>query len=203
MADAGTYPDAWKEVALVSVIPQLGTAQSFATMTEDITAMDFGDKDIEGLANVKGGRIAKFTPQGDESVTLKLYPITASLASATIATATGVVQWMHPQNGGDETMPIIVDNTLNRNKHGIIILWSEALPNEATTLPAASKTAYRIQVRNAYMTGYKPSFDDKTLSAEVTFKWTPFDKAGDANKREESTSGSAQLAATMTGATSF
>ena len=55
------------------------------------------------------------------------------------------------------------------------------------------------------MTRYVPSFDDKIKSAEVTFKWAPFDKSGSANKREESTQNSATgaLPAAITTATSF
>lgn len=203
MAAAGTYPDAWKEVCLISILPGSGTFQCFATLTEDITAMDWGDKDIEGIATIKGGRIAKFTPQGDESITLKVYPITALHSESGVGTATGVAQWFNPPTSDDASMPIVVDNTLNRDKHGIVILWAETLPGSATTVPASSKTAYRIQIRNAYMTSYKPSFDDKTFSAEITLKWTPFDKDGGANKREESTDGSVDLATAMTTSTAF
>jgi len=38
--------------------------------------------------------------------------------------------------------------------------------------------------------------DDKNLSAEITFKWAPFDKDGNSNKKEESTISTAIPAAT-------
>ena len=195
---AGTYPDAWKELCLIGLIPEGGSEIQWAGFTEDITAMDWGEKDIEGMPLLNGGRVAKFTPMTDESMTLKIYDINAKDAVAESA-----VQAFHKQSTADTTEPISVDNTIPRQKFGIILLWSNALGATAGALPAAGENSYRIQVINAYMTKYTPSFDDKIKSAEVMFKWTPFAKDGSANKREESTDGSVQLAAAITTATSF
>ena len=38
---------------------------------------DVGEKDIEGLALVNGGRVTKHTPEGDSSVTFEVYPMEA------------------------------------------------------------------------------------------------------------------------------
>lgn len=198
MTATGTLPDSWQEVYHVSIIAEGGTAVSLSGMTEDVTAMDWGEKDIEGVALINGGRVAKFNPMGDESITLKVYD-----TKADDATTNSMIQFFHKQSTADTTDPIAVDNTITRQKFGIVMLWAETLPADATTLPAISKTAYRIQVRNAYMTVYKPDLGDKQKSAEITFKWTPFDKAAAANKREESTQGSVQLPAAMTTATAF
>ncbi len=194
MTAAGTSPDAYKEVCMVGIThTDAGTEFQFGAMTEDISAMDWGDKDIEGAALINGGRVAKWTPQADESITLKLYPVSALVDN------TGAAQWMHPQATPDATQPIVADNTRLRNTHRLVLLWASTLPASAgAAITAASTTSYRIQVVNAYMTSYKPSFDDKTFMAEVTFKWTPFNKAGVANKREESCDGSADLPAAGT-----
>lgn len=197
MTAAGTFPDAWKEVCLIGIIPSGGSETQWAGMTEDITAFDWGEKDIEGLALVNGGRVVKTPPMGDEGITFKIYPVDAALGAA------GAIQWFHPQATEDSEQPLVVDNTRTRTLHRLILLWAETLPATAGTQPAISKAAYRIQIVNAYMTAYKPSFDDKVFSAEVTFKWAPFNKAATANKREESTSGTAQLAAVGTSATSL
>ena len=177
-----TLPDAWKEVCRIAIIPDGGTATQFHGFTEDITAMDWGEKDIEGMPLVNGGRVVKFTPMTDESMTLKVYPTRAD-----DATTDSVAQFFHKQGTADTTDPIVVDNTITRQKFGVIVLWAETLPTNAQDVPDSDKTAYRVQIINAYMTGYKPSFDDKILSAEVTFKWAAFQKDGSANKREEST----------------
>jgi hypothetical protein len=87
-------------------------------------------------------------------------------------------------------------------KHKLVFVWSTLLPATASAATSAGEPAYRIQVINAYMTSYKPSFDDKIFSAEVTFKWSPFNKAGLPNKREESTS-STTLGAATSSVTAF
>ena len=200
--------DSWKEFCLIGIIPQAyptgagGASEiAFAGMTEDITAMDWGERDIEGMPLVNGGRVIKCSPMGDESITFKMYPTDVLLDTSDVAE--GVAQLFHPQTTEDATQPVVVDNSIYRRKFGLIILWSETLPATAGALPAESKKAYRIQVVNAYMTSYKLNYDDKMLSAEVTFKWAPFTKAAGSNKREESTDGSAQLPAAITSSTTF
>lgn len=194
---AGTFPDAWKEVCLIGIIPEDGSEIQFAGFTEDITAFDWGDKDIEGMPLVNAGRVKKFNPMGDESVTMKVYAIKAD-----DATAEAIVQLFHKQSTADTSQPIVVDNTVIRQNFGVIILWANTLPATAGAVPA-SVPAYRIQIINATMISYKPNYDDKLLSAEITFKWTPFQKDASANKREESTDGSELLPAAITTATSF
>lgn len=210
MTAASTYSlDAWKEFCLIGIIPEAypsgaggGSCIEFAGLTEDITAMDWGEKDIEGVPLLNGGRVVKHTSMTDESITLKMYPVDALLDNASDV-ANGVVQLFHPQTTEDTTQPVAVDNSIYRRRFGIILLWSETLPSLSDALPAASKKAYRVQIVNAYMTSYKLSFDDKIMSAECTFKWSPFDKAAARNKREDSTDGSVQLAAAITSSTTF
>lgn len=198
-----TVEDGWTEYCRIAIV-EGGTGYAststldFEGMTEDISAMDWGEKDIEGIATVKGGRIIKRTPMTDESMTLKVYPISANLADNE-----GLIQQFHPQDNdaiqslaaNDTEVPIAVKNSHGRNQYRFYVLWCTTLPADATTQPAdGGHAAYRISVRNAYVTSFKPSFDDKIMSAEVTLKWTPFAKDGTYNKIEESTDGSARLA---------
>lgn len=195
MVKITAIPDAWTEFCLVSVLPDGGSEYQFASLTEDITAMDWGEKDIEGVPTLSGGRIVKKTPMTDESITFKVYPVKADLSG-------GVVQLFHPQDTADSSQPIVVENDKDRKVHRLILLWAHALPTNASQLPVAGPT-YRIQAINAYMTKYTPSFDGKILTAEVTFKWTPFNSSGTANKREESSDDTTALAAATTSATSW
>ena len=201
-------PDAWKEFCLIGIIPEDypsgaggGSEIQFAGITDEISAMDWGERDIEGVPLVNGGRVVKTSPMGDETLTLKMYPVDALLDTSDVGN--GVVQLFHPQSTESATEPIIVDNSIYRRKFGIILLWATTLPATAGAVPAAGESAYRIQIVNAYMTGYKLNYDDKVMSAEVTFKWAPFQKDASPNKREESTAGSTQLASGITSATSF
>jgi len=204
-----SVPEVWQEFCRIGIIPENyptgaggGSCIEFAGITEDITALDWGDKDIEGVALVNGGRVVKHSPMGDESITLKMYPVDALLDNGSDV-ANGVVQLFHPQSAEDATQPSVVDNSIYRRKFGLILLWSSTLPATSDAIPAAATTSYRIQVINAYMTAYKLNYDDKVLSAEVTFKWAPFNKSASSNKREESSDGTAQLSAAITSATSF
>lgn len=190
MAD---YPDAWSEFCRIGIMKKGGTAYQWCAKTEDITAMDWGEKAIETIPTVCGANIVKTIPMTKESMTLKMYPVSASLY--TTSTVQGPVQWFHPQGTDDLTSPIAVSSTTTRNKHRIVLLWAETLPAAAETVPS-SGAAYRIQIFNAYMTKYKPDFSDKILSAEVTFEWAPFDANGNANKYEESTDGTVLPAVT-------
>jgi len=180
----------WQEFCLIGIQEKGGTEVQFASITEDITAMDWGEKDIESSPLVNGGRIIKRRPMGDEGITFRIYPLDAGLDG------NGMIQFFHPQATDDTTQPIAVSNSHKRKLFRIVLLWSSQLPEgptEASTPPDSGEEAYRVQIFNAYMTSYKPSFDDKILSAEVTFKWAPFDKYGNPNKTEESTDGSVQL----------
>ena len=183
-------PGAWNEFALISIRVEGGSDISFESLTEDITDITFGEKDIEVKPMVSGGNVVRTIPMSEESITFKTIPITVGVDGE--STATGVIQLFHPQASGDSTMPIVVDNTTTRNKHRIVILMATTLPANAVTIPSSVR-ARRIQIFNAYMTSVKPSFDDKHWSCEVTFKWAPFDKDGTRNMTNESTNAGTAL----------
>ena len=194
-----TEPDAWQELCLIGLIPESSSEIQLAGFTEDITALDWVEKPLSTIQLTNGGHLGKFDKNTKEGITLKMYPIKADDLSAD-----GIVQLFHPQTTSDVTDPILVANTLKRKKFGLILLWATTLPATAGTQPAVGEIAYRVQVINAYMTKYKPSYDDKVLTAEVTFEWSPFAKDATANKREESCdSGGEQLPDGITTATSF
>ncbi len=194
-------PDAWADRCRIGIMRAGGSEVQFHARTEDIT-FDTGDKDIEGISLTGGGRVVKPIQMTDESVTLKMYPVETDLAGG------GLAQWFHPQGAAngvsdDESEPFVVTNTNYRIKHRLIFLWCPTLPAAAATVPT-DEPAQRIQIINAYMTGWKLNYDDKILSAEATFKWAPFTRAGIGNKREESTTGvTTDLPAATTSATSW
>jgi hypothetical protein len=181
------FPDAWTEFSLVMITEKGESGVAFEALIEGFPAMDWGEKDIEGIPLVNGGRVVKRIPMTDESITFKAYPVSVDLDG------TGFMQHFHPQSTDDTTDPIVVLNTNNRNLYKITILWCTTLPASAETVPAAGEPAMRIQIFNAYLTVCKPSFDEYIKSAEVTFKWPPFQKNATRNKIEESTDGSTVL----------
>lgn len=189
---AAGFPDTWDEVCLVGIQVKGGSEIQYAGIIGDISGLDFGEKDVEVTPTLSGGRLVSRRPQGEESITLKVYPISADLDGS------GVVQLFHPQisdndTTGETTDPISVENTRYRNKYRLCLLWASTFPSGAGHATPANASAYRMYITNAYMTSYKPSLDDKQLSAEVTFKWAPFTKTGTSNKTEESTDGTSAL----------
>ena len=196
---AALFQDAWKEFVLIGIMEKGGSEVAFAALVSKIE-FETGSKDIEGIPLFNGGRVAKHIAQGDESVTMTMYPVSVDLDG------TGIWQQFHPQDNDaiqslaadDTTDPIVVLNSHGRNLYRLVFLQASTLPATASTVPAADASAYRVQVHNAYLVDAKFTYGDASdsiQSVEVKFKWVPFTKAGVANMRHESTDGSAQLAA--------
>lgn len=68
--------DAWMETCLIGISKIAGEEVQFAGLTETVD-LDMGEKDIEGVPLVNGGRVTKWTPEGDSSITLEAYPLQA------------------------------------------------------------------------------------------------------------------------------
>ena len=68
------FPEAWEEVALVSIEISGGNEIQFSTTTETI---DISEPDYPGesINNTAGGRIWKQSPQEDGEDNLEIYPI--------------------------------------------------------------------------------------------------------------------------------
>jgi hypothetical protein len=195
-------PDLWQEVYLLGIIPDGGSEIQFAGLIQDISDITPFEKDVSLIQLGNGGTIPKFEEFTMESVTMKIYPISAGVDGET--TATGTDQLFNKQSTADSTQPILVDNTITRQKFGIIFLRASTLPATAGAVPTAGEYAKRTQVINAYMTVNKDDWSDKSESVEVTFKWTPFQKDATSNKRVESVDNAGQqLPAAITTATSF
>lgn len=193
------YQDAWTEFCLIGITLRGDTEQLWSGMTEKIE-FDWGDKDIEGIPLVNGGRVVKRIPMTDESVTLTMYPVSADYDGAATS-ATGAAQWFHTlipygaSTGESTTEPNTAVNTNIRQQFQLVFVWASTLPTTASGATAANASAYRITIKNAYMTKYKLKFDDYIMSAECTFKWAPFTKAAVSNKTEEDTTGGTVLGA--------
>jgi hypothetical protein len=91
----GTFPDAWEEVAIVTIMRCAGTvatdALNFAVLTDEIEINE-PDYPGESIPNAAGGRIWNQKPQEDGEVSLTLYPIGVDInrlrATCTITIAT-------------------------------------------------------------------------------------------------------------------
>ena len=68
--------DAWMEECLIGISVIGGEEVQFNSLAETAD-FDIGEKDIEGLALTNGGRITKWTPEGDSTITFEAYPLEA------------------------------------------------------------------------------------------------------------------------------
>ncbi len=176
--------DAWLETCKISITAQGGSDVSFETLVDTI---DFGggDKDIEGVPTLSGGRITKFIPETDTEVTLEAYARDAGTDTGGVGK--GFFDLLHTS---DTTQPITISTSRTRNKYRMAIMWTDAAVPATGAVSTPTNEARRWVGADGYFTGVKESFTDGILKATVTFKVPPFDKTGAANIKEESITGS-------------
>lgn len=204
---AGTFPEAWEEVALVTLQKASGTAYLFAAVTETI---DISEPDYPGesIPNIAGGRIWKQSAQEDGEVTLEIYPQNLDTTAGK-----GLFQefvggtW---DTGGalatDITWAAGIDRA--RDKFMIVIMWTDdttittaALVNDPSPSTATDKLCLRFYAKECRITSHKTSFTDGIVKTTVTLKFPDMNKAGAAKSWAwESTD---EIAATPVSALSY
>lgn len=185
--------DAWMETALVSIAAQSGTDIPIQSLVETID-VDLGEKDIEGLALVNGGRVTKIMPESDTTITLEAYPVEAGNEDVSAATAgAGFFDLLHSE---DTSQPLAITNNRTREKYRLAIMWTEdtTVTNAASAVTGAN-AAMRFTFANGFVTSVKPSFTDGVLKFTVTFKVAAFTKAAAGQILLESTDGTASMTA--------
>ena len=184
MTDA---PDAWTETALINLND--GTTDSIIhTITETID-IDQGDKPMESIPTIAGGRLKKFSPQEDTSITFEGYPI--AIGDKTAATQEGLDLFFNA--GTDSTAPFSASASRSRTTFTVTIMWTDSTVTSATSSIASGKYALRYNFANCDLISCKPSFTDGILKATYVFKCPAFNKAGTSNITEESTDGTASM----------
>ncbi len=182
---AAAIDDAWMETCLIAISLQGGSDIQFAGITETLD-FDIGEKDIEGIPLVNGGRVTKWTPEGDSSITFEAYPLQAG--TDTDASGLGFYDLMHSV---DASVPIRVTNDRDRDKYRVLVMWTnDPTPTTAQAVTNANFSALRIGMADGHFTSVKPSFTDGMLKFTVTFKVAAFDKSAGGNVMMESCAGS-------------
>lgn len=190
--------DSWSELALVAVTKLAGAAINFQTVTETID-IDMGDKDFDTIKTVAGGRLVKFSPVEDTTITMEMYPMEAGTASGT--TGTGVFDLL---NTVDASQPLAISPDKLRNQYRVAIMWTDKTTETSAeaAIIAPTNQALRIVMSGGYFVSAKPSFTDGILKWSVKFKCPAFDKTGSANILVESVY-SASATATLTALNSY
>ncbi len=109
--------DAWIETCLIGIAKIGGEEVQFSSITET-SDFDIGEKDIEGMALVNGGRVTKWSPEGDSTITFEAYPLEAGAGE-------GFFDLLHDEDvlvtstTDSTTSNKLVDSTVNFTSLGI------------------------------------------------------------------------------------
>ena len=176
---AGTFPQAWEEVNIITIQKLGGTAYEFGAIieTEDLPE---GDYPGESIPTVAGGRIWKQSPKEDGEITLEIYPVGLDTTASQ-----GLFQEF---NGGtvDSSQPLATDSSWpagvqrTRDRFMFAIMWTDDAAqtgaNDATT--TADATALRFHAKECRIVSHKAEFTDGILKVTVTFKYPAMNYAG-------------------------
>jgi len=181
----------WSETAFITINRYVAAGAAdmqFAALTETID-IDMGDKDVEQVANLKGGRIIKKVPQDVTTITFEGYPVDAD--------SVGGSGFSNMFQGGmtwDTTEPFAVNSQIIKDLYRVCILWTDdPAVTTATQVTAATSNGYRITFAHAWCTSMKPSYTDGILKVTLQFKCAAFNKNGAALIHEESSDGTAAI----------
>jgi hypothetical protein len=171
--------DQWTELALIEIQRYTdASAYMFGALTDTLD-FDIGDKAIESTALVNGGRVVKYTPEEDTTVTLEIFPVGAK---ANQATPTGLMNWFYgdvtgtSHGAGEGTYYI---NKHTRYKFRVVALWTSIYPLPSAASDSLSQGDHlRISFWGCYLTSCKLAYTDDILTGTVNFVCPPYTKSG-------------------------
>ena len=180
---AGTFSQAWEEVALVTILKLADTAREFAAITEtiDISEPDYPGESVNTLA---GGRIWKQSPQEDGEITLEIYPTnldTATNGNGLFQHFTGGTWDTSQPLASDIAFPAsIFGSDRQRDKFMVAIMWTNdaAQTSAGSATTTADAVALRFYAKECRLISHKSSFTDGILKTTATFKFPAMNTSG-------------------------
>jgi len=170
----------------------------FAGLTNETDLPEIS-KDYEQNGVMNGGTVRVNQMEEAQEFTVTLYPI-GVLTGDGSTRPEGMSEWIltsddqSASSEGPRYKP-----SLERYDFGIALLWTNVDDNENSTSPVRAdsaidtsaggevKAGLRYVYKNAQVTGYNADFGDEVHTAEVTFKFSPYDETGSENYFHEST----------------
>ena len=172
------FPEAWTELALITIETDAGVTSEFMAITETIDISE-GDYPGESIMTIGGGRIWKQSAQEDGEITLEMYPVQVALEDNG-----GLAQsWV----GGtiDSSEPLVSDITeavgvdRPRTRFRVSVLWTnDTAVTSADGTTGANTESLRFVGDNCRMTSHKADFTDGIFKVTITFKLPAMDKVG-------------------------
>lgn len=192
---AGTFPDVWSEVCLVTIsmfkTSPITLEASALTETVDLPQ---GDYPGESIPNLAGGRIWKQSPEEDGEITLEIYPVSLTIDTDTTPdTIGGIFQFF-----AGETSTETIDSTTPTNplatavaftagvsrvraRYRVAVMWTDdaAVTSAESATSSTDSVALRFAAMGCRLVSHKASFTDGVLKVTATFKYPAMNKAGD------------------------
>lgn len=194
--------DSWSETALVTLNIQ-GVSGDFhmQCMTETID-VDWGEKGVDSVPTVCGGRIAKFNPEEDTTLTLEGYPLNAGFVEGSDVNVDGVMNFLYgavvdgtDDSGAGTLTAMAITSSRTRRKVRAIIRWTESSSVNAEDLMLGNTQNLRMIFADGYVTSAKHAFTDGVLKVTMEAKFPPFDRTGASNFKLQSQDGNGATAA--------
>ena len=162
----------------------------FAALVEEFS-FDGGEKDIEGIPLINGGRVRKWSPQSDFTFSLTGY---AQLAGTDTGTsAEGFFDLMDDIDASNPMrVPATAADAFSRTLFRVLIMWTnDTTVSSAKNVTTDTFTAMRMGWAEVVFTNVTAEFTgDKILKFTISGKCCPFDKAASPNYLRESCQGS-------------
>lgn len=169
---AAANNDAWMETCFISV-SKVGGSELAAHADTETVDIDFGDKKMEFIPMLNGGRITKIIPQEGSSITFEAYSREAGTDSGSVLKG-----WDDLKDEVDTVVPIRVLNSHTRNKYRVLIMWTnDPTVTGAQNITTSTYSAMRVGGADGYFTSIKKNFTDGIVKFTCTYEWPPFDKA--------------------------
>ena len=168
---------------LLSITKKSGSDINFNTIIETVD-IPGGEKGVDPVPTIRGGRLKKTLPQEDTEITLEGYAIEIGTQSG--SAGNGFYDLMGSMTTSSSVGTISADH--NFDEYQLVILATDnGSQTTATAATTSGDNAMRWKYQNGHFTKVDASFTDGVWKFSITFKVTPFNKAGTSNTTFEST----------------
>lgn len=182
----GTFPQAWEEVALITIQKLAGTAYEYMAVIESLDISQ-GDYPFESVPSLAGGRIGKQSPEEDGEITIEFYPVDTGVADnggLFQDFADGAVDSSQPLTTDTGTSnalrPGVFSAARQRNRYLFAVMWTDDTAVTAATSATSTtdSVALRFYAKECRMVSHKADFTDGILKLTVTFKYPAMNYSG-------------------------
>lgn len=190
-AGPSTLQDAsWQDRVFIGIKKKGGSSvKYFAGLTDEVDLPEIS-KDFDGEPVMNGGRVRVNSAEEDQEFSMTLYPI-GVLTGDGSTRPEGIAEWILTSDDlSGDGQGSRYEPSLERYDFGVALLWTNVSGVDADgeiSTTDNSKAALRRVYKDAQITSVSKDFGDRVHTAEVTFKFSPYDETGEANYFNEST----------------